>query len=942
MRPSASYTPRTRRRPRRRHSLATASRLPEPGQSPLTRSAIPPQLVLFAAFVATSILNYAFGLVASRILGPGDFGLLASAQAVLLLAALVLQSGIPWSLTRAIAGIVPGERPELVRGSMVANLGVAALVAGVLALLFVAGPLKAALEEPAILIVVIVTLPLFATISVARAAAQGWRRFGVIAALQVAEVTTKTVAGLALAAAGFGAVGAIAGFTVGGVVAAAMGLGVLVMLGVRATGRRRLPVASDLAPMFGTLLGLALLLNVDLLAVKSLAGDRAVAGHYQAAIILANAPYFLATSALIPPLYASAASHPDLVGLSPAARPGTGDGHRPDPALRAPADRGPRGGALDPVSAAVRGRGADRPDHGGREWSPDAGGARCRGVPGRRPGCGSGADLPRARGHRGPGAAPCRPDGRRPGGRDHVRVRLRSSRWPPWAPPTCARSAWTSEGSSAGAPASSSRCGRARGRPRDPGARRRDPGDGRRRRRLPSRQPRRCGSFRAFRFAGAGAPDADPAPRLRGSSPAGKRRRLRAHARGQPEARRAPRGHLRRGGLPGRAASASRTASAGYRWARGAQACCRGSPGSASCRSRSGPIGPTWSSRISAPRSPRASAPCTRAARWWRWSSGCSRARCGPSTTCRSTWWSGMGVRAYDDLITVSDWLARDVVRRNPRAIVETIPNGLGAEAFAVPESGGPRALRVPRPARHRPQGPRHAASRPSRRGCAAPAAGSRRCWSSATGRTGRRSRRLVQRRGLAGAIRLVGRVEGAAKTAAPGPEPRGPDAVPVRDLRDRGRGGPGSRRPSRHVRRRAAPRGHGRPRHGVGPTVRHPALRRRDARRPRRSGEARRGRHGRTGMVATLRLGRDRRDAGAPLPRSPGAPSPTPRDDRGPGRGRRDDAGRRPASCSSAAFPSRHPGTVRTRTWPEPWSTRIVRAGTRCSRVPPISGTAT
>ena len=152
---------------------------------------------------------------------------------MLLLTALVLQSGIPWSLTRTIAGIVPGDRPDLVRGSMVANLGVSALVAGVLVLLFAAGPLQAALEEPAILLVVIVTLPLFATISVARATAQGWRRFGVIAALQVAEVTTKTVTGLALAAAGFGAVGAITGFTVGGVVAATMGIGVLVMLGVR-------------------------------------------------------------------------------------------------------------------------------------------------------------------------------------------------------------------------------------------------------------------------------------------------------------------------------------------------------------------------------------------------------------------------------------------------------------------------------------------------------------------------------------------------------------------------------------------------------------------------------------------------------------------------------------------------------------------------------------
>ena len=236
---------------------------------------------------------------------------------MLLLTALVLQSGIPWSLTRSIAGILPSDRPDLVRGSMVANLGVSALVAGVLVLLFAAGPLQAALEDPQILLVVIVTLPLFAIISVARATAQGWRRFGLIAGLQVAEVATKTVTGLALAAAGFGAVGALTGFTLGGVVAATMGIGVLVMLGVRPSGGRRRPEASDLAPMFGALLGLALVLNMDLLAVKSLVGDRAAAGHYQAAIILANAPFFLATSALIPPLYASTSASPHLSSSSP-------------------------------------------------------------------------------------------------------------------------------------------------------------------------------------------------------------------------------------------------------------------------------------------------------------------------------------------------------------------------------------------------------------------------------------------------------------------------------------------------------------------------------------------------------------------------------------------------------------------------------------------------
>ncbi len=40
------------------------------------------------------------------------------------------------------------------------------------------------------------------------------------------------------------------------------------------------------------------------------------------------------------------------------------------------------------------------------------------------------------------------------------------------------------------------------------------------------------------------------------------------------------------------------------------------------------------------------------------------------------------GVRAYDDFIPVSEWLGRDLLLRRPDAIVEAIPNGLPAEAF--------------------------------------------------------------------------------------------------------------------------------------------------------------------------------------------------------------------------------------------------------------------
>ncbi len=52
----------------------------------------------------------------------------------------------------------------------------------------------------------------------------------------------------------------------------------------------------------------------------------------------------------------------------------------------------------------------------------------------------------------------------------------------------------------------------------------------------------------------------------------------------------------------------------------------------------------------------------------------------------------GLGLRAYGDFIVVSDWLGRDVRRRRPGARIETIPNGVDASAFTV-SRGEPRHL---------------------------------------------------------------------------------------------------------------------------------------------------------------------------------------------------------------------------------------------------------
>lgn len=269
---------------------------------------------LIAAFILTSAVNYGFSLAASRILSPGDFGLVAFAQSALLLCGFVLQSGVPWSLSRALVPADEASGRALMRGALVANVVISVALALVILLLYLAGPLRHGLEQPAVLIAVLGSLPVFAISAVARAAFQGRERFGYVGLLQAIEVVAKAILGIALALGGLGAAGAVAGFPLGALLASLLGLGLLVSVArVHPVGDVTFPRTRTVAPMFGALFGLALVLNLDLLAVKLFVTDRAAAGQYQAAIILANAPYFLVMSALVPVLFTRLSVHGSLV-----------------------------------------------------------------------------------------------------------------------------------------------------------------------------------------------------------------------------------------------------------------------------------------------------------------------------------------------------------------------------------------------------------------------------------------------------------------------------------------------------------------------------------------------------------------------------------------------------------------------------------------------------
>jgi len=273
-----------------------------------SRLVVTPRLVMLASFGGTSVLNYAFGLIMGWLLLPGDFGWLAFAQTLLLVAGLLLQSGFSLALARSVANTGGHRRDALVRGALVANLLLAIAMGLAVIALYVLGPLGPGLETGTMAVLVALSFPFISLAATARGGVQGSERFGMVASLQFVEIFGKVLAGTVLVLLGFGVAGAVAGFLIGGLAASALGSYFLVnKLGVRLRGALELPALHVVAPMFGALLGLGLLLNLDLVGLKLFSGERALVGYYQAGIVLANAPYYLVMAALVPILFVQVA-----------------------------------------------------------------------------------------------------------------------------------------------------------------------------------------------------------------------------------------------------------------------------------------------------------------------------------------------------------------------------------------------------------------------------------------------------------------------------------------------------------------------------------------------------------------------------------------------------------------------------------------------------------
>ena len=256
--------------------------------------------VLVAAFAATALLNYAFGVAMSWLFTPSQFGILGVAQSLLLLLALAVSSGFAWATAHDIAalGLTQHSRRRF-RAAWAANLVLGLVLGGGLWLAYALGWIPLGPAYRWVVPLVGLAAVLLAARAVVNGAVRGLYRFVPLAVNQVGEVIVKSVAGIGLALAGAGVAGVMAGFTLGSASALAHSLWV--------TRRARLwqgdgwtdgQLVGTTAPLFMGMFGTAMILNLDILGLKmfSPSGGDELAGYYQAAIILARTPVFVAQS----------------------------------------------------------------------------------------------------------------------------------------------------------------------------------------------------------------------------------------------------------------------------------------------------------------------------------------------------------------------------------------------------------------------------------------------------------------------------------------------------------------------------------------------------------------------------------------------------------------------------------------------------------------------
>lgn len=271
-------------------------------EAPQQKQMVSAGLWLVSAFVVLSLTNYLFSLVMSRKLSVEDYGSFGVISSVLLLEGLVASAGFPWVLNAVVSRNDADEhvmlRARTLGAALAGNIGIGLVSGGCVALVVA----RLIPHHPLVPLLVALTALTTCINAVWYGLFNGERRFPLLAGIRSGEACLKVVLGTWLVVAGWGLAGAVAGSTIPS--ALMVFFGASRVRSIARPRRQSWSQASSLRTVLWTMvaqLGLALLMNIDILGVRALAhgaGATAGAGYYQAAAVLARAPVLVGISIL--------------------------------------------------------------------------------------------------------------------------------------------------------------------------------------------------------------------------------------------------------------------------------------------------------------------------------------------------------------------------------------------------------------------------------------------------------------------------------------------------------------------------------------------------------------------------------------------------------------------------------------------------------------------
>ena len=257
-------------------------------------------VILVARFAAGAMLNYAFGIGLAWLLVPARFGVVSAVQNVLLLAAGLLNAGLPWALAIRVAkthGDHQAAKPEF-RTALIANLGLGLVLGAAFLTTQLAGAQLVPTGSVVLDLLVAAEMALLAVNSILGGVAQGSGRFGGLGAMQGGEILLKCAAAAVLVAGlHTGPAGVALSFLLGTAGSVLIGLrtcqGLLPGRGPLASFR----FLADSGSIWFASASMTFLITADLLGLEAagrVAGVTAVVlGGYQACSLLARASFYV-------------------------------------------------------------------------------------------------------------------------------------------------------------------------------------------------------------------------------------------------------------------------------------------------------------------------------------------------------------------------------------------------------------------------------------------------------------------------------------------------------------------------------------------------------------------------------------------------------------------------------------------------------------------------